>query len=108
MTGRRLRFENRRGSGKILYVAGELDTASAPELERAVAVTLDRNPWEFRLDLLGVTFIDSTGARALCEAQRAVEARGGRLVLTGAQPPVGRILQLMGLETLLASGDRHA
>jgi anti-anti-sigma factor len=108
MTACRLRFENGRSSGKILYVAGELDTASAPELERAVVATLDRHRWEFRLDVAGLTFIDSPGARALCNVQRAVEARGGRLVLTGAQPPVRRILELIGFDAMLASGDGYA
>jgi anti-sigma B factor antagonist len=105
MAERNLLFENGRSSGKTLYVAGELDIASAPELERAVTAILDRHRWEFRLDLTGLTFVDSTGARALCQAQRAIEARGGRLVLTGARRPVRRILERIGLETLFDSDD---
>jgi anti-anti-sigma factor len=70
-----------------------------------MAATVEQR-WGFRLDLTGLTFLDSAGARALCQAQRSVEDCGGRLVLTGVQRPVQRVLERTGLGTLLGTVDR--
>ena len=61
-----LRFQlDSDGAVDTLHVAGELDIATAPELEHAVDAGLDGRSGEFRLDLSGLTFVDSTGAQAL-------------------------------------------
>jgi anti-sigma B factor antagonist len=91
-----------------LHVAGELDIATAPELERAVDAGLDGRSGEFRLDLSSLSFVDSTGAQALLHAHNAVESRGRRLVLVAAQRPVRRVLEIMGLCEVLDLGDDHA
>jgi anti-anti-sigma factor len=96
------------GTVDTLYVAGELDIATAPELERAVDAGLDGRSGEFRLDLGGLTFVDSSGAQALLHAQNAVESRGRRLVLVAAQRPVRRTLEVMGLYEVFDVRDDHA
>ena len=53
------------GAAQTLYVSGELDIASAPALEQTVAGTMDGQGGEFCLDVSALTFMDSTGARAL-------------------------------------------
>ena len=61
-----LRFRlGRDGAAQTLYVSGELDIASAPALEPTVAGTMDGQSGEFCLDVSALTFMDSTGARAL-------------------------------------------
>jgi len=96
------------GTVDTLHVAGELDIATAPELERAVDAGLNGRSGEFRLDLSGLTFVDSTGAQALLHAHNAVESRGRRLVLVAAQRPVRRALEIMGLCEVLGLGGDHA
>jgi anti-sigma B factor antagonist len=96
------------GAVDTLHVAGELDIATAPELARAVDAGLDGRSGEFRLDLSGLTFLDSSGAQALLHARAAVESRGRRLVLVAAQRPVRRALEVMGLCEVLDLGDDHA
>ena len=48
----------------VLTLRGELDLATAEQLERALAQAGD----EVLLDLRGLTFMDSTGVRGLLEA----------------------------------------
>jgi anti-sigma B factor antagonist len=104
-----LRFQlDSDGAVDTLHVAGELDIATAPELEHAVDAGLDGRSGEFRLDLSGLTFVDSTGAQALLHAHNAVESRGRRLVLVAAQRPVRRALEIMGLCEVLDVGGDHA
>jgi anti-anti-sigma factor len=57
------------GSGGLTVVEchGELDIASAPDVEAVVRVLLDEGAAQLRLDWSGLTFMDSTGIRLLLE-----------------------------------------
>lgn len=50
-----------------------------------------------RLDLDGVTFIDSSGMRVLLDVHRHMEADGRRLILLRPSASVVRLLQITGL-----------
>jgi stage II sporulation protein AA (anti-sigma F factor antagonist) len=88
-----------------LVVAGELDVASGPALEHEVARVLDGQGGDFRLDLSALTFMDSTGARALVRVHRRIESIGRRLVLVSPTPPVRRVIELLGLDELIDVQD---
>ena len=71
------------GGGTVsVTVAGELDVATAPLLDRAL-----RSAWAstsadvVRLDLRRLEFIDSTGAQLLLDADRRIRNAGGRLII---------------------------
>ena len=83
--------------GGVLRVVGELDVATAPELQ--ASLTAHRGP--AILDLREVTFIDSTGLRALLGATQGrdhVES----LVLRAPSPAVRRLIELAALTERLA------
>jgi anti-anti-sigma factor len=88
----------RRGIGRdvaCVTVAGELDMVSVGVLEHAVADALaDPADTAVELDLAGVSFMDSTGLRALLSARRRADAAGRRLRVVGAGPAVRRVLHL--------------
>jgi anti-sigma B factor antagonist len=100
----RFRFA-RNGSTETLYVAGELDVATGPALERTVAGTLDGQGGEFRLDISALTFMDSTGADALLRVHKRVESLGRRLVVVSPTGTVRRVFELMGLYSVLDVQD---
>jgi anti-sigma B factor antagonist len=77
-----------------LVVAGEIDTATAPAFEAAMADHL-LDHGGLVVDLAAVSFMDSTGLSALVEAQRRAE--GERIVLRGASPMIRRLLEITGL-----------
>jgi anti-anti-sigma factor len=91
----------RNGAPLTLFVTGELDIASGPVLEHAVARVLDGQGEDFRLDLSALVFMDSTGARSLLRVHNRLEALGRRLVLVSPTPPVRRVLELLGLDKLI-------
>jgi anti-sigma B factor antagonist len=72
---------SRYGAVETLHVSGALDVATAPELERAVVSALDGQGGEFHLDLSGLTFMDSSGAKVLLHLHNRVEALGRHVVL---------------------------
>lgn len=85
----------------IVSVDGELDLASSPRLEQAIAEA-DRSPRPLVvLDLKHLRFIDMAGLRVLLEAHERTEAEGRRLVLTNVPEPVRRVLALAQVDELL-------
>ena len=73
---------------------GEVDLAAAD----ALAKTLQRataHEETLHLDITDVTFLDSIGLAVVIRTALALEGRGS-LVLTGARPPVRRVLEHSG------------
>ena len=79
-------------AARRLVIAGELDVASAPELETALAELDPGTP----VDALGLTFCDSTGLSRLLAAARRYEEADKRLVLL-ASDQLRRTLDLAGV-----------
>jgi anti-sigma B factor antagonist len=90
------------GEAEILHVGGELDIGSAPILERALAAeaSIARNGVIY-IDLRGLSFIDSTGARTMWNMHQTAEAHGQRLIYASAGPQVRQVLGLLGLDETL-------
>ncbi len=78
-----------------VYVAGEIDLATTPQLERALAEALSRS-LAVVLDLQDVTFLDSGGTRAIVTASVDARAERGCLVLLRGPPNVDRLFALTG------------
>jgi anti-sigma B factor antagonist len=94
------------GATEILHVSGELDLGSVPTLKRAVAAVAEvAQNGEICLDLSGLAFVDSTGAKALCNIHQTAEARGQRIIYASPQPQVRKVLELLGLDTVLRLTD---
>jgi anti-anti-sigma factor len=99
MAGDLLRFKlSKNGAAETLLVAGELDISSATAFEQAVGRALDRQGQEFRLDMSELTFMDSSGAKALIHAQRHLERLGRRLVIVSPTHAVRMVLDSLGLD----------
>jgi anti-sigma B factor antagonist len=91
------RSERREGT-EILLVTGEIDLATAPRLGLAIEAALtDDAP--LVVDMTGVGFLDSSGARALALADGMAVARGGRLLLVPSER-VSQVFEIANLESL--------
>jgi anti-sigma B factor antagonist len=84
-----------------LLLAGELDIASAPILEAAIARFCGNGGSAIVLDVSEVTFMDSTGLRAVLAADRLCRGRGHALSLAGANGAVQRLFELTGVSGAL-------
>ena len=96
-------FDVRTGStpdgGVIVSVHGELDLATAPQLDEA----LRARPPGTRLviDLSGCTFLDSSGVRVLALQATEVANQGSRLELVVVDTGIARVLEITGIDTLI-------
>jgi anti-anti-sigma factor len=82
-----------------VHVAGELDVATTPQLERALREVRSQAPLVV-LDLRDLAFMDSSGVRAIVDASIRAREVGRRLVLLRGPRHVDRLFALTG-----SSGD---
>ena len=81
-----------------VYVAGELDIATAPELERTLRESQQLAHLTV-LDLRELAFMDSAGVHAIVNASLQARQDGRRLVMVRGRPDIYRMF------TLTASTD---
>ena len=80
----------------VIALRGELDVATVPALEEALRAALDAGRTALAIDLLELTFLDSTGLMVLLNGLRRVMRQDGRLVLACTNPTVLRLLDVTG------------
>jgi anti-anti-sigma factor len=90
------------GDRAVIFAHGELDVATAPQLEAAL---LPHVAPELVLDLAGVTFIDSSGMTLLFQTAQRSRRDGFAFRVVGVRPAVAELLQLTGLDRVLNLDD---
>lgn len=81
--------------GDVITLEGEIDASTVPALSTHLAAT----EGDVVVDLSGVSFIDSSGLRALIGAKQAIDERGSSLVLRSPSPSVSRLFELSSVDT---------
>jgi anti-anti-sigma factor len=94
MTTRRSGVEIQHGHPTI-RLTGEVDVATAP----ALAHDLERATGVVCIDLSGVTFMDSMGARVMLNGAKGLQD-GGCVVVHGSPPPVQKLFLTLGMDRL--------
>ncbi len=91
------------GPQTTLELAGELDPGTASTLQdRLTDLAADTAVSSVVVDLAQITFLDSSGVRALVAGNQALRARSAELILRSPNPNVRRVLEVTGLTQLLA------
>jgi anti-anti-sigma factor len=86
-----------RGTRRTLILSGELDLASRPVLDEALA-RVGQEPIEaLVLDLSGVSFMDSTGLHAVLAAKDLCAKHGCELLFVRGSTQVQRLFELSGV-----------
>jgi anti-anti-sigma factor len=88
-----------------MSLTGELDIVNAPSLDEKLAAVQADVATTVVLDLRGVTFIDSTGLRALIAADERAKEGGGRLVIVRGAAAVDRAFEVTQLDQRLELVD---
>ena len=86
--------------GAVVYVQGDVDLASAPELGAQLADAVRHGP-RLVIDLAGVTFLDSAGLTAIVRAYRASGQIAEALILRSPSPALRRLLATTGIDRLV-------
>lgn len=83
----------------VVSVSGEVDVATAPELDEKLA-TVAASP-RVVVDLSGVTFLDSSGLGVLIKALRRVKETDGSLILVITESRILKVFTITGLDKVL-------
>ena len=90
-------------------VAGELDQATLPELQRALDEVIEAGSDALVVDLSDCSFIDSSGLAALVSARERVSAGVGRgFAICCGSPQVLRLLEITGLDKAMGAVSTRA
>ena len=91
---------NDAGSTATVTLSGRLDISAAQSIDLPLA-TLSGSKEGILIDMAGVTFIASIGLRHLVTASKAVQRRGGRLILLNPTVAVAEVIETSGLTAYL-------
>jgi anti-sigma B factor antagonist len=100
------RIEERIDQGvPVISVVGEIDVATAPQLRESLHGVIAEGRSTVVLDLLGVTFLDSTALGVLVGGLKRCRELGGELHVVVADARIRKIFEITGLNKvfLLAS-----
>lgn len=82
----------------VIRLNGPLDVYAAPPLRRALTGLIAEGHDLLVIDMLGVTFVDSTGLGILVGALKRLRSRGeGELRIVADHDPVLRVMRMTGL-----------
>ncbi|GAB2928135.1 STAS domain-containing protein [Micromonospora polyrhachis] len=90
-----------RGDVVVVSIAGELDMATAPQLQDQITDQLDKGHSRLVFDLAELSFCDSTGLSVFVRAKNSSDEAGGLVRLAAPQRGVLRILEVSGLVEVL-------
>ena len=80
-----------------MYVRGEIDLATVSTLEADLARAIAGSDAHLVLDGSNLTFIDSSGIRAIVIAQATLEAQNRRLTIENLAPGPRRVFDALGI-----------
>jgi anti-anti-sigma factor len=89
-------------AGRVVALQGELDACTC----RGLAERLAGPPGSLVVvDLVAVTFLDSSGLGLIHAARRKAIDGGGNLVVCNPSPTVLRVMEITGLDTWVTDWD---
>jgi anti-sigma B factor antagonist len=96
------------GAITTLAVGGDLDVSATELLLARIEAEAAREPDLIVLDLSALSFIDSTGLRALLQAGELAADRGFELSIVRGQGQVARVMRITRLDEVLPLVDGAA
>lgn len=91
----------------VIRVDGEVDHATAAQLQTCAETVLEDGARNLVLDLAQVSFMDSSGLKVIIRVRNRANERGGTMAVRHASDIVGRVMDVTGLGPLLVPGPEH-
>jgi sigma-B regulation protein RsbU (phosphoserine phosphatase) len=85
----------RKSAPTRVRLAGSLDTATAPELEKRLAPVLARSVLELVFDLADLKFVSSAGLRVFSMVRKQLKERGGHVAFVNLQPQIAEVFEII-------------
>jgi anti-sigma B factor antagonist len=88
--------------GTVVQLSGEMDVSSTAPLQEFLLRIMRAKGPQLLLDLCGVSFMDCSGLTALIMTQRRAVQRHGRVRLIAVSQHVRTVIELTGVQEVLA------
>jgi anti-sigma B factor antagonist len=99
----------RQHNGVMLVVlAGELDVATAPVLQRRMDALAEEGQTRIVIDCSYLSYIDSSGVAILADTWERLTALGGSLVVRNPSPMAVKLFQITKVASMLLGSDEAA
>ncbi len=96
-----MQFEDSRlGKAAVVSVAGRVDALSAPIFEAHCQALIDKGDNQLVMDFADLDYLSSAGLRSLLSLAKKVQARGGKIVISGAKGVAAEIFTISGFASL--------
>src|SRR3989304_10298062 len=89
----------------LVTVSGRVDSATAPDFEKALQSLIHANRNQIVLDLYGVEYMSRAGIRGMVSSLKAAKAGGGDVRLAKLSARVKEVLELAGLHRIFTVYD---
>lgn len=83
---------------EVVSLSGRLNGATAPDFKKKIKHIVDSGMSKLILDMVGVTFIDSSGLSALISGMKCAREQGGFFRLAGLRDQAASVIKLMMLD----------
>lgn len=90
---------------RCLAPEGRLDALTVPEFDKALRDLISGGTIRILVDMQDVTYISSSGLRALLTARRMAQAQDGEVKLCGLSPRVYEIFDMVGFDQIFEIYD---
>lgn len=91
----KIRIHEPKGDSRLVTLAGRLDTHTYDELDRQLAPVLSSSVRALVFDLAGLEYISSAGIRSIFKARKAIEGRGGKVLVSNLQPQIQKVFDIV-------------
>jgi len=89
----------------LVTVSGRVDSATAPDFEKALHSLIQANRNQIVLELYGVEYMSSAGIRSMVSSLKAAKSGGGDVRLAHPSARVKEVLELAGLHSIFTVYD---
>jgi len=89
----------------VVSLAGRLDAASAPVLDKQMPALLEQAVHRVVIDLGRLEYISSAGLRSILALAKTAKAKGAKLVLGDLQEMVKEVFRISGFDRLITITD---
>lgn len=84
-----------RGDSRRVTLIGRLDTHTYDGLDRQLAPILSSPVRTLVFDLAELEYISSAGIRSIFKARKAIEGRGGKVLVSNLQPQIQKVFDIV-------------
>jgi len=91
----KIRIHEPKGDSRRVTLVGRLDTHTCDELDRQLAPVLSSSVQALVFDLAELEYISSAGIRSIFKARKAIEGRGGKVLVSNLQPQIQKVFDIV-------------